>query len=243
MTIRRLLIAIGLFASTSIIYVPARATGQVMQRGRVIDAKTGNPVVDAEVMDGSRAARTDSAGVFRLPVTPPVTLHLIVRKLGFEPAELGHHVALGDTTVLFVLLRPGAALLTPVRVVADSLIPPEYRFTTRYDEFFRRRAGAIGGHFFTRDQIDARGGVGEAIRTVPGVRVTIGGGGHFNVRMIQCPADSKPAVVVDGVLSSMAALTMMPTAEIEMIEVYHGAANMPPETRGNACGALVIYTK
>jgi len=36
---------------------------------------------------------------------------------------------------------------------------------------------------------------------------------------------------------------MMPTSEIQLIEVYDGAATMPADTRGNACGALVIYTK
>ncbi len=92
--------------------------------------------------------------------------------------------------------------------------------------------------------MDAHGGFGEAIEaTVPGVRVSVQGDSHFSVRMVRCPRPSKPAVVVNGALSSWDALNTIPTCDIVLMEVYTGVATMPDLTLGNACGALVIYMK
>lgn len=220
------------------------AGAQVARVGHVINAATGNPISGAEVTYGALHTASDSTGTFRIHVTPPTDLVLSVRKLGFQPVDLRRHVVAGDTATLFVVMSPVATSLSPVLTVADSLVPPEYRVFHRYDDFFFHRAESIGGYFFTREQMDAHGGVGEAIEaTVPGVRVSVQGDSHFSVRMVRCPRSSRPAVVVNGALSSWDALNIIPTSDIVLMEVYTGVATMPDLTIGNACGALVVYTK
>ena len=232
-------VLLGLGVLNGIAVTPTDAGGQVARVGHVIDAATSNPISGAEVTYGTLRTISDSSGTFWIRVTSSTAVVLSVRKLGFQPVVLGRRLVAGDTATLFIVMSPVAVSLNPVQTVADSLVPPEYQFTHRYDDFFRHRAESIGGHFFTRDQMDAHGGVTEAIETVPGVRVY----GPFNIRLVRCPRGYKLAVVLNGVPSSMEALKMIPMNDIELLEIYTGAANMPPETRGNACGALVVYTK
>jgi Carboxypeptidase regulatory-like domain/TonB-dependent Receptor Plug Domain len=238
---RAVLLALGALHGMAV--TPTGAGGQVARVGHVINAATGSPISGADVTYGALRTTSDSTGTFWIHMTPPAVVVLSVRKLGFQPVELGRRVVAGDTATLFIVMSPLAVSLNPVHTVADSLVPLEYRFTHRYDDFFLHRTESIGGHFFTREQMDAHGGVGEAIATLPGVRVAVGGGGHFTVQLARCPRSSKLAVVVNGRLSSMEELNMIPMTDIELMEVYTGVADMPAMTRGNACGALVVYTK
>jgi anti-sigma factor RsiW len=72
--------------------IAAPARGAVVQ-GRVLDAATGAPVVGAEVsVDTARmAARTDSAGKFKLQSVPLGQQTVSVRALGFQSVQ--HQVA------------------------------------------------------------------------------------------------------------------------------------------------------
>jgi hypothetical protein len=67
--------------------------------------------------------------------------------------------------------------------------------------------------------------------------------GNLSVRFTRCTAKSQPALFVNGVLTDFGALTTIPVTSIELVEVYRSVAEMPMEGRGNACGALAIYTR
>lgn len=223
---------------------PGAAGAQVgTVSGRVVGLG-GAAVEGAEVrvLPAGPTTTTDSAGTFRLGEMAKGHYRLVVRRPGFRPDTAPIAVPTPQASITIVL-APVPILLNAIHTTADSLVPLEYRFLHKYDDFFLHRAESNGGYFFTREQMDARGGVGEAIQSLAGVRVNADGMGQFTVRMVRCPRSSTPALVVNGVLSSWSTLSTIPASDILLVEVYTGVADMPAETRGNACGALVIYTK
>jgi hypothetical protein len=183
---------------------------------------------------------TDSTGEFGALVTPG-DVRIIVRKFGYLPYDRVLRIAT-DTTLRISLARSSTALDT-IRVMATATVPPEYSFTTRFDTFFERRATAIGGAFFDKNDLRRLGGLPRALRTLPGVRVRETSGGHFDVVFTRCAGTTGPSLVINGVSRDMSALQTLREEEIELAEVYRGVASVPVEARGNGCGALIVYTQ
>lgn len=98
---------------------------------------------------------------------------VLVRRIGFRPADTVLAIA-GDDRVHTIVLAPIGALLDTVRIDAAS----------GYDEFldrsgyYRRLANKVDGTFISYDQIERRNAteVSAVLRDVPGVRVRSGGG-------------------------------------------------------------------
>jgi len=132
----------ALFARAALGFPDARAR-QRSFTGSVLVDSTRQRLVDAEVSlpDLGRTTTTDAMGSFRLSALPPGTHRVLIRRLGFSPAEF--QVTLGDADSVNrqILLRP-TVVLDAVRVVGAAVDRAMQSFEDH------RRTGL--GHFLTR---------------------------------------------------------------------------------------------
>lgn len=227
------------------------------------------PIVSASVRHaGSDAvALSDAYGMFRI-VVPRGLQRLSVRAMGFLPLDTMINSA-ADAKELQIRMRPAVTQLDTVTVVASMTgKPARYANTARFDTFYERRATAVGGTFFAREDIEraGRSDVTDLLRTIAGVKVERRGGQTPRVLFARCgssdarsplepprPADSPYApetsatvqVFVDGVkvYEPFQTLAQLNEGDIEAMEVYRGVAQLPAEARGNGCAAIFLWTR
>ena len=81
----------------------------------------------------------------------------------------------------------------------------------------------------------------------PGIKT---GAFDFDIRFRNC--EQQPVLYIDGVQVNqpedgepLRELKLIPAMDIEAVEVYRGAASVPPEFSGPdaMCGALVVWTR
>ena len=78
----------GLLAITGTALLPVDADGQGMLRGRVVD-ESGQPMSYANVqINEGRRFVSDDSGRFQLPYKYSGAVRLVVRRIGFAPAEV-----------------------------------------------------------------------------------------------------------------------------------------------------------
>ena len=241
------------------------ASGAETRWGTVIGVvlgEDGQPLAGAQleiVGDSARVTAADD-GRFRLERIPAGLQVLRARRLGARPRLQTFDVPAGGVIELRVALAPAAVELRALTVTgsASGARPERYASTTRFDEFYRRRQRRIGS-FLTRDEIEAMPGasdIGDLLRAIPGVRFTRKPDGTFSVAFPRCgsggtsEADAKPsmgqggvALFVDGAQLAIDNLGDFTAADVEALEVYRSASDLPPEAIGNACAAIFIWTR
>jgi hypothetical protein len=147
-------------------------------------------------------ARTDSAGWFQLGGVPAGVSVLRIRRIGFKPQYLRLNLEHGLVPNLEIMLDPGPQILPDITVTAKEAKPIEFAWTTKYDDFFRRRnLGLPGGTFVTESDIRRRPAshTAELIEHyVPGARVYVHflGAGGTEIKFPRC--DGYVAVWIDG---------------------------------------------
>lgn len=169
--------------------------------GTVLDpGGAGVGGVEVVVPAAELSATTDSAGRFKLRV--PVGQQVFVfRKIGYRPQALSVEVAQSPKDLGTVTLVPGAFELPEIRVSAKYAKPERYAYTTKYDDFYRRRRlGA--GKYLDRETLDKKVALAthEYLRGLAGVRVDARPAGTGSrVFFLRCN-ESPPAigVWVDG---------------------------------------------
>lgn len=218
--------------------------------GSVRDS-AGSPLPGVEVwLRGSDLyTHTADNGGFRLPGAPPGAARVTVRRMGFEPTTFDLQLHAGQTDSLVVSLNMVATTLAGVTVEEER--------TTRSKRllagFWERRARGFG-HYFTRDEIEARDPheFTDIVRTTPGVSIsTINGRQSIRFsRNAGTRVDCPPLYWVDGMPVQNATPDEFPPQDVEALEVYAGAATIPPQfaprimTFGpRTCGAIVIWTR
>jgi TonB-dependent receptor-like protein len=162
------------------------------------------------------------------------------------------NVALASTTQLAAVRVRGMRDLDP------SAIDPH-----KYDQVvMRRELGA--GHFLSRKDIEVRNArvTRDLLDGIPGLSVRQDGDSSI-IRSRRCSgksipgldsgpvggsptADNKqqPMLFVDGHrLSGILALEDIHPGDIEAIEVFQGASELPAEAKGDACFAIYIWLK
>ncbi|MEX2152910.1 MAG: carboxypeptidase regulatory-like domain-containing protein [Gemmatimonadaceae bacterium] len=221
---------------------PESGAAQSTLRGRVIDSETGNPLQVARVSIGknSPAVTTDSSGQFQARGLPAGDVQLTIQMLGYATAD--YRVRMpdsGEVNRVFSLDYTGQRLpAVAVQARAEQLMP-------RYSDFEQRRQRALGA-FFRWDQLqkEGYGSVGDALRTVRGVRM------QCNQQTFECFAvmarspQCKPTWFIDGQeVHSFHENTPIP--DIYGIEVYRGPGEIPGEYSGSnaACGVILMWTK
>ncbi|MEO8451439.1 MAG: carboxypeptidase regulatory-like domain-containing protein [Gemmatimonadota bacterium] len=209
--------------------------------GRIHDAKTGEPLTSAVLLlDGKPAGANFSAQArFTLQNLEPGRHRVDIRLIGYRPLSVDVSFAAGQTIQRVFELEFTGDQLPDIDVEArNSKVLP------RFVEFERRRARGIG-HFITRDEIRDRGytSMGDALRTVKGVRV--------NCNAIECISTMARATIgcpptyyVDGEeVHSFGEST--PISDVQGIEIYRGASEVPGEYAGAraGCGVIAIWTR
>ena len=240
------------------------AAGQAQKlstvRGRITTA-SARPIGEAEigVLGTSLASFSNDSGKFELRGIPPGERIIRVRKIGFKPLHLVAKLAAGQAQEIVIVLEPGAYELPNVEVTARAAKPIEYAWTTKYDDFLRRRSNGFG-HYLTREQIERR----HAFRTpnllagIPGIRLIFrhSGIGGTEVVFSRC---GRVSVWIDGFQQRMSEiapsvgettpsmlgefLERLRPSEIEAVEVYAGPAEMPGEFLNDSCAAIVIWSR
>lgn len=232
---------------------PVTTTSWAVIDGTVTDTLL-RPLGSADVSVvgvGARVVTSDN-GRFRFLQVPAGQYLLVVRRIGYAPTSGIIDVPSTDTLRLAYTLARATNILDTVRI-------KETRISMRMKEFDERRLQGVG-QFITQDQIEHRGSrdASDFLRTLVGIdvsRVTtqqfagtialskreggsVGGDGAG-----ACPMQ----VMLDGiVLPRFFNLDLLPPPkQLAGIEVYSGAATIPPQFGGpdRRCGMILVWTR
>ncbi len=208
---------------------------------------------DVSVVGIGARVVTSENGRFRLLQVPPGQYLLVVRRIGYAPTSGIVEVPPEDTLRLTYSLVRSGNMLDTVRV-------KERRVTMRMLDFETRRRQAQG-QFVTQEEIDRRGSlqVSDFLRNMRGLDVSQvttqafagtqvysrreGGGYTEGSQQNYCALQ----VLLDGiVLPRNFNLDLLPPPkQIAGIEVYSGAATVPPQFGGpdRRCGVVAVWTR
>jgi hypothetical protein len=211
---------------------------------------TGVPVSGAEitVIGDSLSALTDSTGRFVLGGIPPGTHVVRVRRIGYRAQYLAASLRAGERKEVTIALTPGVYELPELAVTARLAKPIEYGWTTKYDEFFRRKYVGLG-RYISRQDIDKKAAshTAELFLGVPGVRVYFGAPG-ISPDVVKIRGCRSLGIWIDGSKQRWATdegelLERIHPLQIEMIEVYTSPAGMQAEFLGTDDCAIAIWTR
>jgi hypothetical protein len=243
----------------------AQADSSAQLRGRVTTRmEIPLPLAEVTVLGTEpKTVMTDSAGRF-LVRELPVGQHVVrVRRVGFKPQYLSATLVAGEAREFNIILEAGAYELPEVKVTARLAKPIEYAWTTKYDEFFRRRQVGLG-KFITREDFEKTNPyrTSSILFGIPGIHVRFSGHERteiwftgcnhisvwidgFQVRInkesgsgMQRRSGAGPTPAEIGELISR----ILPS-QIELVEVYSGPARMPAEYLGDSCAAIAFWTR
>lgn len=246
-------------AALTLSLVPGDLHGQTL-RGRILDAITGEPVVLAQVSlleEGRREVAVDLAdlgGVFDLAAPRRGSYFLFVRRDGYKTLMDGLFELGSDGVVeVRVGLTPDAIELDPIDVEARRVGTPLER-----SGFFDRVLTAPG-YFLTREDIERAGSskVADVFQRVPRVEVDatrpLTGPNVLQNPSIFMRRGAEPCfptlyidrhIVANGITGAVRPDDWVNTGEIEAIEVYARASQVPTGFDPvNGCGVVLIWTR
>ena len=217
--------------------------------GSVRDS-AGHPVPNAEVrLTGSDVfTRTNDSGGFRLQGLPLGIVNVTARRLGFAPASFDLKMREGQRDSLVLTLTMLAQSLPGVVAIDEEMA----RSQRLLAGFWARRSQGFG-HYLTREEIVQRDAheFTELVRMIPSVSVQIRSGRpvvrfpRFGQSALR--SDCPPLYWVDGQRLENASPDEFPPNDIEAMEVYAGAATIPPQfaprMSSYTCGVIVIWTR
>lgn len=220
--------------------------------GRVLDSRTGQALQGAQVRlrEAGRSAATNERGVFLMRDVAPGPDVIEVTMMGYAERQQVVQVIGGRAQEITIRVATRPVELAPLTV------------TVKPRKWFSDMAGlqermAIGnGFFILRDELDLSPSrqLGEILRLVPGARVRRSGGGLSGDYIIQLRGAANlanqacmPVVWVDGIKwqGGRSAFAEMLAWEMEAVEVYRGAAEVPGEFAGGdaRCGVVVVWSR
>jgi hypothetical protein len=164
-----------------------------------------------------------------------------VRRIGFGPKQAQVNASKNHPSEALFVLEPTAQQLAAITIETRPWVPLEYRYTHRFDSFFENRHAAMGGVFYTKEDIERMGGFHSAMNRIPGIKMRYGPFGRLVLNMDRC-ADDKIMYIIND-LEDPAGLSGIIPEQIETLEVYQGITTMPARARGTSCAAVVIQTK
>jgi hypothetical protein len=238
------------FAAAILLLSASPVTAQFVA-GRVIDQQTmrGLDGVGLELRtdDGRRVGRavTDSAGHFQMQSARIGMYTLVAERIGYRTVTAPLTVTLSEQVDIVLRMDPAALVLEPLTVEARTTrnIGP----LAGYYERIQRNQRVGIGRFITRDYIDERQpfDVTDLLREVPRVNVQAG---NVTFRRGAAVSACAPKVYIDGVLTNRrgpaAVDELVRPSDLEGVEVYQGAAQMPGEFFDNTgCGVIALWTR
>jgi hypothetical protein len=246
-----------LLAGTAVRPAPAQASAEFT--GRVLDAVTGRAIPNATVAvtTSGASARTDSAGRFRVTALPVGIHRFLVSARGYARGAVSLAFAPQERMERDLELEPlgadtvsagASAVHTPpdtskpqqlpgMEIAAD--VAPGRRFAD-----FERRRSTGRGQYRTRAELEAGNfyTLQDAMRSMRGVRFNCAGN-SCRAQMVRAPLGCSPEYVVDERVDNMFG-PLLPIRDIQGLEVYTGASDVPGEFAGrnSGCGVIVIWT-
>jgi hypothetical protein len=209
--------------------------------GRLHDQNTGEVLREAIIRLDSvrRDVSISSQGRFVLSKLASGRHLLEIVAIGYRPQAVELTLADGQ-----VLERQFPMVFTGTQLSDLQVEARNSKLLTRFSDFERRRVNGLGT-YITRDEIRARGymSMGDALRTIHGVRVNCGAV-ECVPHMVSSAAGCYPIYYVDGQLARSFAATT-PISDVQGIEVYRGAGEVPGEFAGSGamCGVIAIWTR
>lgn len=219
--------------------------------GRVTDDR-GTALVGAEVrlLGSGRVTTTNQRGVFVLEDVSPGMEVIQAQAMGYAVQRESVRILGGRAQEVDVRLAVNPVELAPILVS----VRPRRWFSDR--QGLEQRIALGAGYIMLREDIEERAPqvLGEALRGIPGVSVTRLGGGISGTYQIQLRGAANlanqacnPQVWVDGIKwgNDGSIFRDIQAFDIEAIEVYRGAAEVPGEFSGQdaRCGVIVVWTR
>lgn len=220
--------------------------------GRVLDSRSGNPLTGASVRlrEADRAAVTNSRGVFILRDVASGPDVIEIEMLGYADQEKVLQVLGGRAQDIEVRMTTEPIELTPMLVE----VRPRTWFSDRAGLEDRLLSG--NGVIFTSEQLAELQPrvLGDLMRQVPGAQVRTTGGTYSGTWTVQFRGASNmlneacnPVIWMDGVKVGTDPVMFRDITgpEIDAVEVYRGAAEVPGEFSGGdaRCGVVVVWTR
>ncbi|HEY4306284.1 MAG TPA: carboxypeptidase regulatory-like domain-containing protein [Gemmatimonadaceae bacterium] len=241
--------ASALVAACSFACVTTVASAQKVPRpgsiSGVIRDSVGAPIPNVEIADveAGKAVRTDSLGRFLLGDLPSGNANISFRRLSYAPVVLLIAIPPADTTDVQVAL---GVVAQELKGMVTQAHPDQLRQLVGFET---RRSHGIG-HFITRAQIEDRHPLvlSDMLRSVPGAILINADNGRTSVRFSRVARNNcPPQFFVDGVEVTGFSIDDMPPGDVEGVELYPGAAGLPPEynrVHGTSiCGTVIIWTR
>lgn len=216
--------------------------------GRILDANSGAPLVGATIASptAGTSARTDSLGRFTLGGLKVGIHRFMVSRDGYARGSVALAFAAREVMQREFSLEPlGTAAADTARVqrLPDVPVTADPAIGRRYADFERRRETGRG-QYITREALEKGnyGSLQDAMRSLRGVKFACAGSSCV-AQMTRAPLGCFPDYVVDERVDNAFGPTI-PVRDIQGIEVYTGASDVPGEFAGaNAgCGVVVIWT-
>ncbi len=207
---------------------------------------------DITVIGTGAKVVTGGNGRFRMMQVPAGQYLLVVRRIGFAPSSGIIEVPAGDTVRLSYALVRSAMMLDTMRIRTQ-------RVSLRMLEFeARRKLGT--GQFVTQDMLERRGSMyaKDFLRNLSGIIVSPLSGDQFAGTVALSKREGGSVfgdgagacamqVLLDGIIlpRNFNLDLLPPPKQIAGIEVYSGAATVPPQFGGadRRCGVIAVWTR
>ncbi|MGI9044667.1 MAG: TonB-dependent receptor plug domain-containing protein [Gemmatimonadaceae bacterium] len=241
-------------------------TGRITVGGTQLAARGAGVILLDSMGRPATAALADSFGRYSILARYPGSYRLRVHGRSGSPMVETSAISLhpGATVELDIPLSLVPTTLGTVIVVGKSIVDAPPGNPAKYDEFLRRKKLGFG-RFLTRADIEKSGMnmVHDLLRGIPGMLVSVSGS-HPTIQSKRCPGSSipgldpaalagqsagpdtkqQPMLFVDGIrVRDIASLSNIHPGQIEAMEIYQGAAQVPAEAKGDACAAIFIWLR
>ncbi len=236
--------------------------------GFVTERQSQARVVGANVIlvDGGKhpksVTQSDSAGRYHIMAPSAGTYSIIANGRGLASTQTAEiSLTTGEDGKMDIQLSLAVSTLATVVVTGGKrIVNASPANSHKYDLFLLRKNLGIGT-FITREQIEAKptAETAQIFQSIPGLKVQQQGT-RWLIHSQRCPhkvetrtvemtmdADDPalyPILFIDGFrVRGLSALNDINPKQIEGIEVYQGAAQLPAEAKGNACAAIFVWLK
>lgn len=231
----------------------SRMQGQAVVQGLVLGGDSVALVAaSVELTDSSGGilldAVSDTLGRFRIPFgrrVKPGVFFMTVRYLGYADVErMPVRVGKSERVVLTIRMDPTPVALQPINVVARRRYRPGPGEEFRDRAYWVKRTGF--GRVLEYETLQQLHGasLARAVARVPGVTVTHASGPAGMPIEIITMRGCVPVVYVDRLRMDQSDLSMIDVTQLEGIEVYRSAAEVPPEYASGLgdCGVILAWS-
>lgn len=216
----------------------------------VTSAETGQPLPGAQVLLATAGVGgvTGASGELRLASVTPGIHRVEARRPGYAARHETLTLLDGAAAVVRIALPTQVVELAALDVKAPAVEKESHGTAMLRDAgFFRRQAGGFGA-FITRADIEQQNvrRLSDALRRIPGLRLSSSAFSDQKASMgrntgTRCPIQ----YFVNGVPVHGYNIDDTGVQEVEALEIYRGASEIPPDfNRASAmCGVIVIWTR